>query len=135
MGDRHNAPLQLRALSEKEASRQLQAVVRLRSPILNTKLKNYSAPATTQHTNVNTGSSPKSHFVWINTSVEKLIGRVNQRCRRVHRVYANLRWAVFRQEISRTIEIELVTNLVLAVTPMRLDDFQHYRFFNQFWCL
>ncbi len=103
------------------------------APILNAKFKDYSTPAATLHTNIKACGSFKPHFIRINPSVEELVRCEDHRGCRAEHVYANLLWATFREEVSRTIKVELVPDLVLAVAPVRLHNLQDDCLVDQCW--
>jgi len=86
--------------------------------IVNAELKHYSTPAAALYPNVKARGSLEPHFIRINPSNEELAGSKDHRSRRAERVNANLLRAPFREEVSSTIEIELVPDLVLAVAPL-----------------
>ena len=85
---------------------------------MNAELKHYSTPAATLYSNVKACGSPEPHFIRINPSEEELPGSKDHRSRRAERVNAYLLRATFREQVSSTIKIELVPDLVLAIASL-----------------
>lgn len=86
--------------------------------IMNAELKHYSTPAATLYPNVKACCSPEPHLIRINPSQEEFASSKDHRRRRAERVNAYLLRATFREEVSCTIKIELVPDLVLAVASL-----------------